>query len=350
MPLNGITATVFNGSGFIGRNLIARLGKIGCQVVIGYRGSGYDEFRLRVAGGLGQIYFAEYDMRDEKSLREAMQHSDVVINATGKENETKNFSFDDVHVHGPRKMAKIAKECGVDRFIHFSSLNADPNPEPKVLKNGSQFLQSKYYGELAVKEEFPDAIIFRPADVIGEKDNFINHFTALQRSFYRANIPLYDYYFGVEKQPILIQDIVEATEKAIFDESAKGKTFQLVGPHRYNFFDLIIYMKTAAGNGINENHYARNLRFDPLMRICMAYWERFSKYPFLTWERVEKDMNTDKVFRDLPTTVDLGVVPTKIEPEVELLCHNRPRLHRVNVPYSAKETLDRPARLDLLIQ
>jgi hypothetical protein len=45
--------------------------------------------------------------------------------------------------------------------------------QPIILKNGSKFLQSKYYGELAVKEEFPEAIVFRPGVIYGQEDRFL---------------------------------------------------------------------------------------------------------------------------------------------------------------------------------
>ena len=84
---------------------------------------------------------------------------------------------------GARSIAKACKDAGVDKLIHFSALNASPNPQrclppigkyfkrflPKsfpqssasFLPNGSQFYKSKYAGELAVREEFPEAIIMR---------------------------------------------------------------------------------------------------------------------------------------------------------------------------------------------
>ena len=57
----------------------------------------------------------------------------------------RNFKFEDVHVDGARRLAKVAKECGVERFIHVSALNAEDSPERKVFfpKTGSRFLQSK---------------------------------------------------------------------------------------------------------------------------------------------------------------------------------------------------------------
>lgn len=43
-----------------------------------------------------------------------------------------------------------------------------------MIKNGSRFLKSKWYGEIAVREEFPEAIIVKPSDVYGEGDTFIS--------------------------------------------------------------------------------------------------------------------------------------------------------------------------------
>jgi NADH dehydrogenase (ubiquinone) 1 alpha subcomplex subunit 9 len=58
-----------------------------------------------------------------------MKYSNVVINLMGRDWETMNFKFHDVNVTGARTVARLAKECGVKRLIHFSSLNCDPNPK-----------------------------------------------------------------------------------------------------------------------------------------------------------------------------------------------------------------------------
>ncbi len=55
----------------------------------------------------------------------------------------RNYSFKDVNITGVSMIARIAKEMGVKRLIHFSHLNAQPNPPPIVLKNGSEYLRSK---------------------------------------------------------------------------------------------------------------------------------------------------------------------------------------------------------------
>lgn len=170
---NGIVATVFGATGFTGRYVCNRLGKTGTQLIIPYRADYYEAQRLKLCGDLGQVLFQPYNLKDEKSIEKAVRYSNVVINLVGRDWETKNFKFEDVHVEGARRLARIAKEAGVKRFIHVSALNASENPEPHVVKNGSKFLKSKYFGECAVREEFPEAVIFRPADIYGQEDRFL---------------------------------------------------------------------------------------------------------------------------------------------------------------------------------
>lgn len=54
---NGTVATVFGASGFLGRALVNRLGKMGTQVVVPYRGDPSQVQPLKLAGDLGQILF-----------------------------------------------------------------------------------------------------------------------------------------------------------------------------------------------------------------------------------------------------------------------------------------------------
>lgn len=84
--------------------------------------------RLKLVGDLGQVLFQPYHLLDEASIFNAVKHSNVVINLVGRDWETKNFTFDRVHVEGARKLAKISKEAGVEKFIHVSALNASEHP------------------------------------------------------------------------------------------------------------------------------------------------------------------------------------------------------------------------------
>lgn len=197
-------------------------------MVLPYRADHYEAMRLKLVGDLGQVLFHPYHLCDEDSIRKAVRYSNVVINLVGRDWETKNFKFKDVHVDGARRLARIAKESGVERFIHLSSLNASPNPTPILLKDGSKFLKSKYEGELAVRDEFPDAVIIRPADVYGQEDRFVRYYAHIWRRQFRA-MPLW--YKGEKtiKQPVYVSDVAQAITNIVKDPSIAGEVYQAVG-------------------------------------------------------------------------------------------------------------------------
>lgn len=120
-----------------------------------------------------------------------------------KQKSHRNFTFDDVHVHGARRLARIAKEEGVKKFVHVSALNASPNPPPVFLPDGSQFYRSKYDGEAAVREEFPEAVIVRPSDMYGMEDRFVNYYAHWYRRTFRS-VALWDRGESTIKQPVYV--------------------------------------------------------------------------------------------------------------------------------------------------
>lgn len=55
-----------------------------------------------------------------------------MINLVGRDWETKNYTFHDVNVKIARKLAKLCRESGVEKFIHISHLNAAEKPEVRL--------------------------------------------------------------------------------------------------------------------------------------------------------------------------------------------------------------------------
>lgn len=103
---NGMVVSIFGSTGFLGPYVANRFGKIGSQMVCCYRGDWYPAMRLKPVGDLGQVLFHFYHLNDEKSIREAVKYSNVVVNLVGRAWETRNFKFNDVHVDGARRIAR----------------------------------------------------------------------------------------------------------------------------------------------------------------------------------------------------------------------------------------------------
>lgn len=76
------------------------------QLILPYRNDFYEASRLKVVGDLGQVLFTPFDLRDDESIAKACRYSNVVINLIGRDYETKNFKYMDVHAVGPRRIAR----------------------------------------------------------------------------------------------------------------------------------------------------------------------------------------------------------------------------------------------------
>ncbi|XP_014256435.1 NADH dehydrogenase [ubiquinone] 1 alpha subcomplex subunit 9, mitochondrial-like [Cimex lectularius] len=315
---NGLVCTVFGSSGFMGRYVCNKLGKIGSQLILPYRGDAYDMRMLKLVGDLGQVLFQPYYLRDEESIYKCVQYSNVVINLVGRDWETKNFSFHDVHVKGARSIAKMAKKAGVETFVHVSALNATEYPEPYMLKGGSKFLASKWEGENAVREEFPEAIIFRPSDIYGQEDRFLRYYCSNMRHQLKF-MPLYKKGEYTEKQPVFVEDVAAGIVNACKDRMARGNVYQAVGPNRYLLSELVDWFHRVTRKAGSWDYFRYDMRFDPLFQMRVSLMPYFSLgFPLgnIHWERVERECHSDQVDKNVKTLEDLGVSLTYMENQV----------------------------------
>ncbi|XP_069763555.1 NADH dehydrogenase [ubiquinone] 1 alpha subcomplex subunit 9, mitochondrial [Narcine bancroftii] len=322
---SGIVATVFGASGFLGRYVVNRLGRIGSQVVIPHRCDLYDVNHLKLMGDLGQLTFLEWNPRDKNSTRQAVECSNVVINLVGKEWETSNFKFEDVNVKIPQNIAVASREAGIEKFIHISHLNAN-------IKSTSKLLRTKAVGEGVVREEFPDSIIIKPSEIFGREDSFLNYFANMR--WFGPATPLISMGKKTVKQPVYVVDVAKAIVSAIKDPDSIGKTYVIAGPNRYLLHDLVEYVYAVMH---------RSFISYPLPRpIYQLVARLFEITPFDQWtsrDKVDRLHITDMKYPELPGLEDLGITPTPIELKaIEVL-----RRHRRYRWYDADQDDAKPA-------
>lgn len=215
---------------------------------------------------------------------------------------------------------RAAREMGVERLIHVSALNATPNPMPKVFSVGSQFLKTKYYGELAVLEEFPNATIIRPADMYGEADDFLWYYQHAWRRMGRF-LPLWKKGEQTVKAPVYGGDVAEAVVNAALDPESAGKIYQGVGPEQYILADLVDYTYGLTNRMGPWGFERTDLRFDPMTLLKVILTEKFTigtspLFAQLCRDRIERECVDDIIDPHALSLEDLGVRLTNIQEKV----------------------------------
>jgi len=304
---SGLVATVFGANGGIGRGVINRMGKNGTQIIMPYRNDPNYLPRMRLVGDLGQVLFSHFHLKDEDSIKKAMKYSDVVVNLIGREFETNNFKFHDVNVAGPALLARCAREMGVDRFIHISSINASETPKKLFLPGGgSKWLKTKWQGEQAVLKEFPNATIFRPCELYGQGDHMVNYYN----SWFRKNgigwnnhdIALWRRGLYSIRAPLDITNMTDAIMAALDDPGTKGQIFEAMGPHKYLQAYLIEWMFETMHAHALYSWDRREQMICPTLWAKAAFWSLGEKLriPGIkhscapTLERLERSQLTEE--------------------------------------------------------
>ena len=220
------TITVFGGTGFIGRNLIAKLAKKGFKIIVPTRNP-YLHGYLKPMGEPGQIEVLKFNPFDFSNLNEFIKSSEFVINCVGILHEKGNQRFDHVHHLFPKFLTSILDKNVTKKFIHISALGAKKD-------SSSLYIKSKFQGEDVIINNFKNSIILRPSIVFGTNDNFFNLFNKLINLL--PIIPLAG--AKTKFQPCYVGDVTDAIIK-ILEEINSNQIYELGGPKVYTFKELI---------------------------------------------------------------------------------------------------------------
>lgn len=222
-------ATIFGGTGFVGRQIVKNLAQRGYTIKIATR-IPESAYFLKPCGAVGQIVPITCNYSNPASVASAVQGADYVVNCIGILFERgKHSQFQRAHVDTPAMIARACFDGLVKKFVHISALGCD--------KGTSKYAKSKLTGEYAVLENFPNATILRPSVIFGEDDNFFNKFAELSR--YLPFLPLIG--GGKTKfQPVYIGDVAQSATKALLEPTDKycGHIYELGGPEIINFKEI----------------------------------------------------------------------------------------------------------------
>lgn len=307
-------ATVFGGSGFIGRHLVQRLAAEGWRVRVAVRdpnGTGF----LRPLGDVSQVASVFADITDEASARTAVEGAHWVFNTVGILTERGRNTFKNIHEIGARNIAAAAAAAGAEALVHISAIGADR-------QSASAYARSKAAGDEAVHAAFPNAVILRPSVVFGPEDDFINRFASLSSispvlpvfvtdghllsSAQGAGCPLFGT-GGTKLQPVYVGDVVRAALAAAASPDHAGKIFELGGPQILSLKQLLELVLATIGR--------RRLLIPLPLSVArlQAFLMQALPNPPLTPDQVKLLAKDNVVGQGVPGLSELGIIPTALE-------------------------------------
>jgi len=199
------------------------------------------------------VTLVEGDLRDKSSFAGAMKGTDVVFHvaAAYRQEGVPNKFFWEVNVDGTRNMLEAAKEAGVERFVHTSTVGVQgeianpPATEDAPFNPGDVYQESKKAGELLARKFFEEndlpGVVVRPVGIYGPGDTrFLKIFKFVYNGKFRmigSGKVLYHLTFVDD----LVQVIILAGEK----EEALGRVYTIGGPE-YTTLEKLVEMIAEA--------------------------------------------------------------------------------------------------------
>jgi NADH dehydrogenase len=228
-----VTVLVTGGTGFIGPHVVHALRARDIPVRALVRDPGRAS-RLTSWGA----ELATGDVTDRVSLSAACEGVDAVVHQVAIIKGSKQ-AFESVMEQGTRNVVAAAQEAGVRRFVLASALGLDERSKDAV-----PYFAAKWQMEKAVRESGLEHVIFRPSFVFGSDGGVLPTFIRLAR--YAPVTPI----IGPGRQrlqPIWVEDLAEYYARALTEQAAANRTFDLGGPEAVSWNEFWERLKRVLG-------------------------------------------------------------------------------------------------------
>jgi NADH dehydrogenase len=286
-----VTVLVTGGTGFIGPHVVHAMRARDIPVRALVRDPGRAS-RLTSWGA----ELATGDVTDRASLSAACEGVDAVVHQVAIIKGSKQ-AFESVMEQGTRNIVAAAQAAGVRRFVLASALGLDERSKDAV-----PYFAAKWQMEKAVRESGLEHVIFRPSFVFGSDGGVLPTFIRLAR--YAPVTPI----IGPGRQrlqPIWVEDLAEYYARALTEQAAANRTFDLGGPEAVSWNEFWERLKRVLGVHRPSIHVPFGV-----MRIQATLTERLPGAP-LTRDQLTMLQLGDNVVGDSSAveTFQLPLVP-----------------------------------------
>ena len=221
---------IFGGTGFIGRELTARLARAGAYVTLLSR----RPYRNKGLLVLPRVRIVQGDVRDAMAVGQALSGQDAAVNLVGILDGTPR-QMRALHVDWPRRLVDSGRD--LERLVHVGAVNADAESD-------SRYLATKGQGEAIIREAGVPWTIISPSVVFGQGDTFFNRF-ALLLKLSPVVMPIIRP--EARFSPVFVSDVAEAIMASLTRDDLSGKRLTLGGPEEWTMRQVVEYTRRQIG-------------------------------------------------------------------------------------------------------
>jgi uncharacterized protein YbjT (DUF2867 family) len=232
-------------TGFIGTQVLAELiaarHLVTCVV---HNQKAQDQ--LKSAGFTGTIVLG--DVSKKNSLQKVDEYLssgqiEAIIYLPGllREFPSKGITFQGVHFDGVKNLVGLAKKHGIRRWLQMSALGASKN-------STTGYFKTKWAAEELLRTSGLDWTIFRPSVIFSDTPTTRMNFAGELGNV--AKMAPFLPVFGDGKyrlQPVSIQEVVGSMVRALKMPETIGQTYELGGPEKLSYNEVMIQIATAMG-------------------------------------------------------------------------------------------------------
>ena len=224
---------VTGGTGFVGGHVVRALReahkRVRCLVRDPRKAGELERLGCELVAG---------DMTDRETLRRAVQGVQAVVHLVAIR-QGKRSQFEQVMSRGTRDLLHEAQGAGVRRFVHMSALGTTEETKDLV-----PYYEAKWDMEQAVRNSGLPHVIFRPSFVFGPDGGILATFRRLAKLAPVTPIPG----SGEQRlQPIWVGDVASYFARALDEEGATDRLFELGGPEVVSWNELWDRLKQSLG-------------------------------------------------------------------------------------------------------
>jgi len=298
---------VFGGTGFLGRRIVKHLleNEFDVRAVSRHPHRTTSTFGSSTSG----LTSLRADVHNEAEVAAALEGSHGAVNAVSLYVEHGRETFRAVHVDAAARVARVAREAGVEHLVHVSGIGSNP-------ESSSPYIKARGEGEQAVQRAFADSTLIRPSVMFGPDDAFLTTLVKMVR--FLPVCPLFG--SGETKlQPVYVEDVAEGITRLFKNTAGMSRAcYEFAGPQTYTYEELLRTIARHLG------------AWRSLVPVPFSLWNvlaTISEYvpgAPLTRDQIALMQNDNVALSHSPGLRELGIKPTPLIAVLDEVGRNRP--------------------------